>query len=92
MSRLRNKLYLNLDSEGRDSQQADEPGEEKEVLAWLPATLPAVALRLQTLDAALAYAPDRPPSRETLQVCATLLRFDRYFCIQPSEHTGNTTR
>ena len=39
-----------------------------EPLAWLPATVAAVAFRLATLDAAVLLEPGAPPMRERLQV------------------------
>ncbi|KAK9816480.1 hypothetical protein WJX72_000803 [[Myrmecia] bisecta] len=38
-----------------------------ETLAWLPATVAAIALRLWALDAALVYKPGEHPARDSLQ-------------------------
>lgn len=53
--------------EGQEEQQGEEEEPEEEPLAWLPATLAAVALRLRSLDAALLYGdPPQPAARESL--------------------------
>jgi len=43
-------------------------------LAWLPATMSAVCLRLAAFDAALVYTPGVPPSRDTLQVSVAAIK------------------
>ena len=50
----------------RASEAAEAPAAEPAPLAWLPATLAAVALRLQALDAAAIYADSSQPARDTL--------------------------
>ena len=46
----------------------DSTDSSRQMLSWLPATVAAVALRLFSLDAALAYRQDKPPAREHLKV------------------------
>ena len=52
------------------TQEGATPDAEQEAqpLAWLPASLASVALRLQALDAALVYKEGQHPAREDLQV------------------------
>jgi hypothetical protein len=50
------------EAEGEEGEAAREP------LAWLPATLASLALRLQALDASLLYTSGQPAAREQLEV------------------------
>lgn len=53
------------DEQQEEQQEGDEA--EEEPLAWLPATLAAVSLRLRSLDAALLYGePPQTAARDTL--------------------------
>ncbi|KXZ56546.1 hypothetical protein GPECTOR_1g490 [Gonium pectorale] len=45
---------------------APPPPPSDEPLAWLPPTLPAIALRLLALDAAIVYRQGSPPGREVM--------------------------
>lgn len=50
-----------------EQQEAEEQEAEEEPLAWLPATLAAISLRLRALDAALLYGdPPQAAAREAL--------------------------
>jgi hypothetical protein len=49
--------------------QAEQVSEAVQRLAWLPATVASVSLRLAAFDAAVVYVPGVPPARDTLQVC-----------------------
>ena len=56
-------------SEGEAADaQAEQVSEAVQRLAWLPATVAAVSLRLAAFDAAVVYVPGVQPARDTLQV------------------------
>ena len=73
--------------EGAEEGGAEEEEEAEEHLGWLPATLAAVALRLQSLDAALRYgSPEaQPAAREALPAyhCVQRPTADGVVCGQP---------
>ncbi len=53
--------------------QTEQVSQAAQRLAWLPATVAAVSLRLAAFDAAVVYVPGVPPARDTLQVCLSPL-------------------
>ena len=55
-------------AEGGAEAEGEEEVAAREPLAWLPATLASLALRLQALDAALLYTSGQPAAREQLEV------------------------
>ena len=67
----------------RASEAAEAPAAEPAPLAWLPATLAAVALRLQALDAAAIYADSSQPARDTLLVrfCPAAFQLRSFFLL-----------
>lgn len=56
------------DAEGEGAGEEGEEAAAGEALAWLPATLASLGLRLQALDAALVYSSSQPAAREQLEV------------------------
>jgi hypothetical protein len=61
-------------AEGGAEAQEEEEEAAREALAWLPATLASLGLRLQALDASLLYISGQPAAREQLEVREVMMR------------------